>query len=216
MWKKVFMPSTGKANFLLLDEPTNHLDMHSVELLAEALNKYEGSYILVSHDRYFISKTANKIWEIVDNKIREFKGTYTEYVDWKERKEKQEAADKKLEGMESKTAVVKVEPLPAKKAQGTISQPSAHAKPQQSLVNHASKNELIKLQKQFARLEEDINKLNTEKTRLEAELGKPENYSDKNSFIQLEQAYKTSQQKIASANKEYETLFEKIMQLETA
>ena len=56
----------SKANFLLLDEPTNHLDMHSCDLLIEALNKYEGSYLLVSHDRYFISKTANKIWEIED------------------------------------------------------------------------------------------------------------------------------------------------------
>ncbi|MEL4474554.1 hypothetical protein AAEH86_22165, partial [Shewanella algae] len=79
----------SKANFLLLDEPTNHLDMHSVELLAEALNKYEGSYILVSHDRYFISKTANKIWEIVDGEIKEFKGTYTEWVEWNERALKQ-------------------------------------------------------------------------------------------------------------------------------
>jgi ATP-binding cassette subfamily F protein 3 len=68
----------SKANFLILDEPTNHLDMHSVELLAIALNKYEGSMIYVSHDRYFISKTANKIWEIVDHKIKEFKGTYQE------------------------------------------------------------------------------------------------------------------------------------------
>ena len=67
----------SKANFLMLDEPTNHLDMHSVDLLAEALDKYEGSLILVSHDRYFISKTANKIWEIVDGKIVEFKGGYT-------------------------------------------------------------------------------------------------------------------------------------------
>jgi ATP-binding cassette subfamily F protein 3 len=69
----------SKANFLLLDEPTNHLDMHSVDLLIEALNKYEGSYILVSHDRYFVNKTANKIWEIEDYKIKEFVGTYDEW-----------------------------------------------------------------------------------------------------------------------------------------
>ena len=58
----------------MLDEPTNHLDIHSVDLLVEALNKYEGSLILVSHDRYFISRIANKIWEIDENLIREFKG----------------------------------------------------------------------------------------------------------------------------------------------
>ena len=75
----------SKANFLLLDEPTNHLDMHSCDLLIDALNKYEGSFMLVSHDRYFISKTANKIWEIEDQQIKEFKGTYEEWVDWKER-----------------------------------------------------------------------------------------------------------------------------------
>src|SRR6478609_1437338 len=78
----------SKANFLILDEPTNHLDMHSVELLAAALNKYEGSIIFVSHDRYFISKTANKIWEIIDHQIKEFKGTYEEYMQWKERMER--------------------------------------------------------------------------------------------------------------------------------
>ena len=72
----------SKANFLMLDEPTNHLDMHSVELLAEALTKYEGTYIFVSHDRYFISKAANKIWEISDQQIKEFKGNYEEWVAW--------------------------------------------------------------------------------------------------------------------------------------
>src|SRR6476619_5332683 len=79
----------SKANFLLLDEPTNHLDMHSVELLTDALNKYEGSIIFVSHDRFFIANAANKIWEIVEHEIKEFKGTYTEYVEWKERMAKQ-------------------------------------------------------------------------------------------------------------------------------
>jgi ATP-binding cassette subfamily F protein 3 len=64
----------SRANFLMLDEPTNHLDMHSVDLLVEALDRYEGSMILVSHDRYFISKTANKIWSIENGQIVEFKG----------------------------------------------------------------------------------------------------------------------------------------------
>ena len=84
----------SKANFLLLDEPTNHLDMHSCDLLIEALNKYEGTFILVSHDRYFVSKTANKIWEIVDHEIKEFKGGYEEYVAWKERMAKASSSQK--------------------------------------------------------------------------------------------------------------------------
>src|SRR5579871_2634912 len=88
----------SKANFLMLDEPTNHLDMHSCDLLIDALNKYEGSFILVSHDRYFISKTANKIWEIDDHKVKEFKGGYEEWVEWKERMAEREtmADDRKM------------------------------------------------------------------------------------------------------------------------
>ena len=78
-------------NVMIANEPTNHLDMATVELLAEALTKYDGSIILVSHDRYFISKTANKIWEIEDEKIIEFKGDYNEWVEWKERMAKQKA-----------------------------------------------------------------------------------------------------------------------------
>src|SRR5258707_10532702 len=106
----------SKANFLMLDEPTNHLDIHSVELLVEALNKYEGTIILVSHDRYFISKAANKIWEIVDGEIKEFKGTYAEWVEWKERmaaNNKPEAAPKKEE--KSVVAAAPVKEMPVNK-----------------------------------------------------------------------------------------------------
>jgi ATP-binding cassette subfamily F protein 3 len=102
----------SKANFLILDEPTNHLDMHSVELLADALNKYEGSIILVSHDRYFISKTANKIWEIIDNQIKEFKGTYQEWVEWNER-----MAKKEQENARNEAKIEKPEPKPEPKKQ---------------------------------------------------------------------------------------------------
>jgi ATP-binding cassette subfamily F protein 3 len=93
----------SKANFLMLDEPTNHLDMHSCDLLIEALNKYEGTTILVSHDRYFVSKTANKIWEIVDQELKEFKGGYEEWVQWKERMAKAaDAGNKKSEAKPNK------------------------------------------------------------------------------------------------------------------
>ena len=91
----------GHPLALLLDEPTNHLDIHSTELLVDALNRYEGSFILVSHDRYFISKTANKIWEIVDHEIKEFKGGYEEYVAWKERMAKA-SSESKVQSRESK------------------------------------------------------------------------------------------------------------------
>jgi ATP-binding cassette subfamily F protein 3 len=75
----------SQANFLLLDEPTNHLDMNSVQMLIDALAQYDGTYVLVSHDRYFVSQTANKIWEIVDGQIKEFKGTYAEWEEFKKR-----------------------------------------------------------------------------------------------------------------------------------
>ncbi|MFN0189857.1 MAG: ribosomal protection-like ABC-F family protein [Bacteroidia bacterium] len=71
-----------KANFLLLDEPTNHLDIQSVNVLVEVLNKYEGTYIVVSHDRYFLSRIANKIWYIDNRELKEYPGTYHEFEVW--------------------------------------------------------------------------------------------------------------------------------------
>ena len=195
----------GKANFLLLDEPTNHLDIHSVELLSEALNKYEGSYILVSHDRYFISKTANKIWEIVDHEIKEFKGGYEEYVAWKERMEKS-----KLESLKFNVEGSKQE---------NNNEPPATSNIKPSALNNTSREqqkELQKLQKQFSKLESHINELNQQKTNIETELANPANYADKNKFPQLEEQYKSVTKQIETANKEYELLFEKIMAMESS
>ncbi|MCB9233046.1 MAG: ABC-F family ATP-binding cassette domain-containing protein [Bacteroidia bacterium] len=68
-----------EANFLLLDEPTNHLDIGSIEILIQALNGYEGTYVVVSHDRYFLGKVANKIWYIENHILKEYPGTYEEF-----------------------------------------------------------------------------------------------------------------------------------------
>ncbi|MBF1999233.1 MAG: ABC-F family ATP-binding cassette domain-containing protein, partial [Synechococcales cyanobacterium M58_A2018_015] len=88
------------ANLLILDEPTNHLDIPAKEMLEEALQNYDGTAILVSHDRYFISQVANKIVEIRDGELRLYRGDYHYYLE-KVEAEKQRA---RLEAMEAEKA----------------------------------------------------------------------------------------------------------------
>ncbi|MGJ3254205.1 MAG: ABC-F family ATP-binding cassette domain-containing protein [Elainellaceae cyanobacterium] len=88
------------ANLLVLDEPTNHLDIPAKEMLEEAIQHYEGTVIIVSHDRYFISKVANKIVEIREGELRLYRGDYHYYLD-KLAEEKEKA---KLEAIASQKA----------------------------------------------------------------------------------------------------------------
>ncbi len=212
----------SKANFLLLDEPTNHLDIHSVELLIESLNKYKGSFILVSHDRYFISKVANKIWEIEDLKIKEFAGGYEEYVEWKKRmeanaqkeKSQQSAASspqkEKAQNKKDKTENIPAAPVSPTEDKRKSSNPDSYRDELLML-----KKDLQKNQKQFQQLEEKIAKATTRKNELEAALSDPATYSDKNKFIQAETNYKSAEDELYKLNSQYEQLFEKIIELES-
>ena len=78
------------SNFLLLDEPTNHLDMRAKDVLLEALQKYNGTVVFVSHDRYFIDKLATRIIEIGNGRVDVFPGNYEDYL-W--RKQRQDAGE---------------------------------------------------------------------------------------------------------------------------
>lgn len=73
----------SKSNFLLLDEPTNHLDIMSREALEEAILNYNGTIILISHDRYFLNKIINKIYELNEDGVKEYLGNYSYYVEKK-------------------------------------------------------------------------------------------------------------------------------------
>lgn len=68
------------SNFLLLDEPTNHLDMRAKDVLLEALQHFNGTVVFVSHDRYFLDKVANRVFEIGDGEVRVFPGNYEDYM----------------------------------------------------------------------------------------------------------------------------------------
>lgn len=79
------------ANLLMLDEPTNHLDIQSAEVLEETLETYNGSLLMISHDRYFLDDVATRIVELEDGKLTEYLGNYTYYVEEKARRARGEA-----------------------------------------------------------------------------------------------------------------------------
>ena len=191
----------SKANFLLLDEPTNHLDIHSVDLLVEALNKYEGSYILVSHDRYFVNQTCNKIWEIEDYKIKEFVGNFEEWEEWKQRQAK--AANEK-----EKT---KVEKILAPQKEIKVETKNNNRK---ISIDKDVKKELQKTQRQFQQLEEKIASLTKQKAELESTLSSYEIYTNNTKFVQTEADYKKVSEQLQKANAEFEIVFEKMMEME--
>jgi ATP-binding cassette, subfamily F, member 3 len=167
-----------------------------VEMLIEALNKYSGTLIIVSHDRYFISKTANKIWNIENGEIKEFIGPYDEWSTWYHDKLKREQA----------TAA---KPAPA---------PKKEEKPAKTNVNNeqlnALRKEYQKQQKIFQKLEAEINKLKEETATLEAKLADPAFYSNKQEFLKVDEAYRQHSARLGQLNKEYDKSFELIMELE--
>jgi ATP-binding cassette, subfamily F, member 3 len=184
----------SKANFLLLDEPTNHLDLPSVELLIEALDKYEGSYVFVSHDRYFVSKCANKIWEIVNGEIKEFKGTYNEWLEWNKRMESQQIA-------------------PKASLQTTAVKPQVQQKNEPSL-DKTQQKELQKLKKQFEKLEQDIEQQKIALKTIEDEMSIPANYQQADAFKKLQDAHAQATLNLQQTETEFEKCFETLTELE--
>ncbi len=183
----------GKANFLLLDEPTNHLDIQSVELLIEALNKYAGSYILVSHDRYFVSRSANKYWEIDDGKVLEFNGTYEEWHEWSEKRQSTAA----------KPAAKKAEKKP-------LPQPAADSK-----NDAAQKNKQYqKQQKIFEKTGQELEAAEIQKAKLEQVLADPGIYSNKEKFLEAESQYNNQIEKLKALQSAYNAAFERLLELE--
>ena len=74
------------ANFLLLDEPTNNLDIASAEVLEEVLDDFDGTVLVISHDRYFLDRTVDRIAELEDGRLQEYLGNYSDYMEIKSRK----------------------------------------------------------------------------------------------------------------------------------
>ncbi|WP_395809222.1 ABC-F family ATP-binding cassette domain-containing protein [Daejeonella sp.] len=181
---------TADANFLILDEPTNHLDIASVNILISALNQYEGTFIVVSHDRYLLDNVANKIWFIEDQEIKEYPGTYAEYEEWNSKRvyvpKNIVEAPKKEEKKEEKPKVQ---------------------------TDDKSK-EIKKLNLELQKLEVEIAEMENSVKEAELELSKEEVYSDPEKLSEANRRYQQLSPRLLKAQAEWERMAEEIMELE--
>ncbi|MXW23004.1 MAG: ABC-F family ATP-binding cassette domain-containing protein [Candidatus Dadabacteria bacterium] len=97
----------SRSNFLVLDEPTNHLDMASREVLRRALEEYSGTFLLISHDRYFIDSLVNRIWYVEGGGVETFIGNYSEFLERKARESSNEQALGEVQDDEPKKKTAK-------------------------------------------------------------------------------------------------------------
>lgn len=181
----------SEANFLLLDEPTNHLDMQSVNILVQALDQYEGTYVIVSHDRHFISQVSNKVWYIEDSEIKQFPGGYDEFLIWLEET--------------GRTLDMGSSPKKEDKA----SKPAAETRPVEK--SPASGVNVKKLEKEIEKLEQNISELEKKKADIEAELAEEKVFNNPEALKKSNAAYARIKEEIQTANQVWE---EKMMCLE--
>jgi ATP-binding cassette subfamily F protein 3 len=181
---------TADANFLVLDEPTNHLDIASVNILIQALKQFEGTFIVVSHDRYLLDNIANKIWFIENQEIKVYPGTYAEYEEWQSKRV-----------------------ISAKKEDPTKKEEIKPPKPKQD--TEEKDKELKKLNQTLNKLEQDIAELEASLKAAEAELAKEAIYSHPEKLAETTRNYQQLEPRLLKAQQEWERLMEEIILRET-
>lgn len=170
----------SEANFLLLDEPTNHLDMMSVSILVQALQQYEGTLLLVSHDRHFITQVANKIWWIEDQEIKEYPGTYKEFEWWWNKNKKDQP----------KEEIQKENKVPKKKQN----------------VKQRNNTEEQQAAKELKKVEQEIESLEANIKLLETQMADPQIYENPQEYEKVNIEYSQKKEELSSLMEKWEEL----------
>lgn len=184
----------SKANFLLLDEPTNHLDIESKEILEEALNQYTGTVLYVSHDRYFINKTATRIMELTEHKLLSYQGNYSYYLEKKETMEKIY-----LDVADPSSPVPKIE-----------SEAKLNWKEQKEREAYRRK-----IENNYKNAENKIQKLEEKIEKIDEETSLPENASDVAKLTELTRNKEALETELNTALLEWETYAEELEALKS-
>ena len=181
----------SEANILLLDEPTNHLDFISENILIQAMQQYEGSFITVSHNRHFITEIANKIWYIENKELKEYPGTYHEYLYWYENNRPADVVQP------IKNEIKPTEELKKEKTKTP--------EPQVKKLDN-------KIKKEIEDLENEIFELENKKSEIEEELSNISQDNENGLVIKLSKDYKIVDQKLEELSEKWEDLVSNLPQ----
>ena len=161
------------ANFLIMDEPTNHLDLYSKEALERALADYEGTLLLISHDRYFLDKIIDRVIELKHGKIRVYTGNYSDYLTRRQAEQEHIISEKKI---------------PDEKATGRLKK-TREQKRKEAQLRQAVSKDRKRLQEEIELTERLLDEKLAAKTELEMRLADPQTYKDSNKSVALQKEY---------------------------
>jgi len=186
----------GNSNFLIFDEPTNHLDLRSKQVLIEALKKYTGTLLLISHDRELLEEVATKIIYIENGSIKEFVGTLAEYLSIIEK-----------EVIEQDSEIVQ--------KRETQKDEANNLTPYQRTIKEKQRRKQINvlispLKKKLKQVEEDLIKLESRKSEIENLMMKEDFYKDTNFVVEINNEYKEVEKSITHLTLEWEKLITEI------
>ena len=201
------------ANFLLLDEPTNHLDITSKEILESALNRYTGTVLYVSHDRYFINRTATRILDLTNGSFINYIGNYDYYLEKKEDVEAAFAARQMAQtaanhptGTNSPQAANTTSGISSSRTSQTAMTASSAGSPADGKIDWKAQKEeqarLRKRQNELKKVEDKIHELETRDGEIDELLSQEDVYTDVSRLMELNKEKESIQ-------KELEVLYEK-------
>ena len=201
------------ANFLLLDEPTNHLDITSKEILESALNRYTGTVLYVSHDRYFINRTATRILDLTNGSFINYIGNYDYYLEKKEDVEAAFAARQMAQtaanhptGTNSPQAASTTSSISSSRTSQTAMTASSAGSPADGKIDWKAQKEeqarLRKRQNELKKVEDKIHELETRDGEIDELLSQEDVYTDVSRLMELNKEKESIQ-------KELEVLYEK-------
>jgi ATP-binding cassette, subfamily F, member 3 len=165
---------SSPVNFLIMDEPTNHLDTNSREALEEALQNYEGTALLISHDRFFLDKLVTRVFELKNGELKQYEGNYTDFLHYK----KTHAEQIKSENINDEMTIL-----------NTSGKNLKERKKREAELRQSISSKRKVLEKQITTMELKIEQLETEKSEIENHLANPDIFKDTNKSKTLNQRY---------------------------